>query len=115
MRFGESRITSRSSACRKSHRLCDLDGLCALLVELGSVLLVSLLPAVIEAGACVVLGQSVLGAELALAETAIAEHSLDGLLAVVVLAADLLGSHDGDGIRWVGDNGGDASAVMVLF
>lgn len=47
-----------------------------------------------------VLGQSVLGAELALAETAIAEHSLDGLLAVVVLAADLLGSH-GDGIRWL--------------
>jgi hypothetical protein len=35
----------------------------------------------------------VLGAELTLAETTVAEHSLDSLLAVGVLAADLLGSH----------------------
>jgi hypothetical protein len=44
----------------------------------------------------VVLRQPVLCAELTLAEAAVAKHSLNGLLALVVLAADLLGSHLGD-------------------
>jgi len=69
----------------------DLRSLC---LELCGVALVRLLLAVFQAAALVILEQAVAAAEMALAEAAVPDDALGGLLALLGGAADLLGRHD---------------------
>lgn len=71
--------------------LDTLDGHGSLRLELLLVPVLLLLLAVLKAGAVVRLEHAVLPAEMALAETAVADNALGGVLALLEIAADLLG------------------------
>lgn len=70
-----------------------LDSHGAFAVELVGVPLVALLLAVLKALALVVLQEAVLATEMPVAEAAVADNALCGVLALLVAAADLLGRH----------------------
>lgn len=73
--------------------LDTLDSHGALAVELNRIPLVGLFLAVLEALALVVLEQTVLAAEMAVAEAAVTDDALRRVLALLVAAADLLRGH----------------------
>lgn len=71
------------------------DDLCALGLELCSVALVRLLLAVFQTIALVVLEETVLSAEVTVAEAAVSDDALGSVLALLEGAADLLLRHVG--------------------
>lgn len=82
---------------RDNTTLYASDDLGALGFELGGVAGVGLRFAVFEAAALVILQQTVLAAEVALAEAAVANNELGSFAALGGVATDLLSSHGG---RW---------------
>lgn len=63
--------------------------------QLGSIARMGLLLAVFQAAALVIFQQTVLATEVAIAECAVSNDALGSLSAVLGVATELLGRHDG--------------------
>lgn len=94
-------IGDHGHACT-GHPSYTLDDLCTLAVQLVGIASMGLLLAVLKTRAGMGFEHAMLGAEVAVAETAVSDNALGRFLALLETASRLAGRHNGEGFgSWV--------------